>query len=104
MEIVKNIINKQEVAALEAEEPAFHLFTDVFSRFIIRGAVRPDVVDESETDTEAEAKFEAASDSGATRNKYMTSETERRPASTTSKKSKKVSFAEEQNEEADVIF
>ncbi len=31
----------KDVAALENEEPAFRLFTDVFSRFIIHGTVTP---------------------------------------------------------------
>ncbi len=29
----------KDIAALENEEPAFRLFTDVFSRFVIRGTV-----------------------------------------------------------------
>lgn len=45
---------KQEMELLEEEEPAFRLFTDVFSRFIIRGAVGQ--TNEAFEDTENENK------------------------------------------------
>jgi hypothetical protein len=40
------ILPPKDLAALEREEPAFRLFTDVFSRFIIRGTVQPDDLDQ----------------------------------------------------------